>query len=138
AAHHPTAAGLEFLFGRGDLVRDGQVQRLLWRNPQLNEGQVRRLTASKRLHEIWKLTVSRESTTQTRSALGRVLRTHFSSASAEERVDLLVTTEGRALAGPAGVPIDGRTTSLLRARTYSLVTLVQSIAHWGAAPPQLR
>ena len=59
AAHHHTGAGLEFLVGRADLMRDAHVQRMLSRNPQLNEGQLRRLVQSKRLLEIWKLTVSR-------------------------------------------------------------------------------
>lgn len=137
AAHHRTGNGLELLLARQDLIRDAQVQRMLWRNPQLNEGQVKRLTAAKRLLEVWKLSVSREATAQTRAALARALRAKFSSAGAEEKVELIFNTEGRALAGLAGLPIDGRATSLLCARTVSSMMLVQSIAHWAVAPPAL-
>lgn len=137
AAHHQNSAGLEFLLAHAELMRDTQVQRLLWRNPQLNEGQLRRLTQSKRLLELWKLSVSREATSQTRTNTARLLRTRFTSAPAEERVELIFTTEGRALAGLAGIPVDGKTTSLLCARTYSSMLLVQNIAHWASAPPQL-
>ena len=137
AAHHSTATGLDQLLSRGDLARDAEVQRKLWRNPQLGEGQVRRLTASKRLLEVWKLTVSRESTAQTRSAVMKVLRGKFPSASAEERVELILTTEGRCLAGLSGLPIDGRTTALLCGRTFSSVLLIQNISNWAAAPPAL-
>jgi hypothetical protein len=137
AAHHQNSAGLEFLLAHGELMRDSQVQRLLWRNPQLNEGQLRRLTVSKRLLELWKLSTSREATSQTRTNTQRLLRTRFTSAPAEERVELIFTTEGRALAGLSGLPVDSKTTALLCARTYSSMLLVQNIAHWSAAPPQL-
>ena len=92
---------------------------------------------TKRLLELWKLTVSRESTTQTRSALVKILRTRFPNASAEERVELIFTTEGRVLGNLSGVSIDGHTSALLCARTYSSVMLVQSLAHWSATPPAL-
>lgn len=137
AAHHQNSAGLEFLLAHAELMRDLQVQRLLWRNPQLNEGQLRRLTQGKRLLELWKLSISREATSQTRTNTARLLRTRFTSAAAEERVELIFTTEGRSLAGLAGLPIDSKTTSLLCARTYSSMLLVQNIAHWASAPPQL-
>lgn len=137
AAHHQNAAGLEALLGRGDLIRDTQVQRLLLRNPQLNESQLRRLTQSRRLLELWKLSVSRESTTQTRNAIVKVLRTRFPNASADERVELIFTTEGRVLASLAGLSVDGHTTALLCARTYASVMLVQSLGRWSATPPAL-
>jgi len=137
AAHHQTTTGLEFLFTRADLMRDAQVQRLLFKNPQLNEGQLRRLTQTKRLLEVWKLSVSREVTTQTRTNTARLLRTRFASAPAEERVELICSTEGRALGGLSGLPIDGKTTALLCARAYGSMLLVQNLAHWSATPPAL-
>ena len=137
AAHHRNSAGLEWLVLRADLMRDAQVQRLLWRNPQLNEGQLRRLVASKRLLELWKLTVSREVTTQTRAGTAKLLRARFTTASSEEKIELIFTTEGRSLAGLSGIPVDGKTSALLCGRSYSSQMLVQNIAHWSAAPPQL-
>jgi len=137
ATHHRNAAGLEFLFGRPELLRDGQVQRMLFRNPQINEGQLRRITQTKRLLEVWKLSVSRESTTQTRSGLIKILRSRFPTASAEERVELIFTTEGRVLGSLAGLSVDGHTTALLCARTFASVMLVQSLARWSATPPAL-
>lgn len=137
ATHHMNAAGLEYLVARGDLIRDSQVQRMLLRNPQLNEGQLRRLTQTRRLLELWKLSVSRESTTHTRSGLLKILRTRFPNASAEERVELIFTTEGRVLGSLSGLSVDGHTTALLCARTYGSVMLVQSLAHWSATPPAL-
>jgi hypothetical protein len=137
ATHHQNAAGLEWLIGRGDLIRDTQVQRMLFRNPQLNDGQLRRITQTRRLLELWKLSVSRESTTQTRSGLLKILRGRFPTASAEERVELIFSTEGRVLGSLSGLSVDGHTTALLCARTYPSVMLVQSLARWSATPPAL-
>ncbi len=137
AAHHRNSAGLEWLIVRADLMRDAQVQRMLWRNPQLNEGQLRRLVASKRLLELWKLTVSREATSQTRSSTAKLLRARFATASSEEKIELIFTTEGRSLAGLSGIPVDGKTSALMCGRSYSSQMLVQNIAHWSAAPPAL-
>ena len=137
AAHHQNPAGLEALLSRADLLRDSQVQRLLFRNPQLNESQLRRMTQARRLLELWKLSVSRETTTQTRSSILKVLRSRFPNASAEEKVELLFTTEGRVLASLSGLSIDAHTSALLCARTYPSVMLVQSLARWSATPAAL-
>lgn len=137
AAHHQSSTGLEFLLARAELVRDAQVQRLLWRNPQLNEGQLRRVVGGKRLLELWRLSTSREVTAQTRNNVMRLLRTRFQSAAAEERVELIMTSEGRALGGLSGLPVDGKTTALLCARTYGSTLLINNLAAWSALPPPL-
>lgn len=137
AAHHQNGVGLEFLVARAELARDAQVQRLLFRNPQLNEGQLKRLTASKRLLELWKLAISREAQAKTRTGASRFLRQRFATTTAEEKVEVIFNSDGRALGALSGVPVDGKTTALLCARTYSSMTLVQHLAHWSNAPPAL-
>ena len=42
-----------------------------------------------------------------------------------------------ALASLVGLPVDGKTAALLCGRTYSSVLLLQNLARWSAAPPQL-
>lgn len=137
AAHHQNSTGLEFLLARAELMRDTQVQRLLFRNPQLNEGQLRRLTQARRLLELWKLSTSREVTSQTRANTAKLLRTRFATAPAEERVELIFTSEGRALAGLSGLAVDGKTSALLCSRSYGSTLLIQNLAHWSASPPAL-
>ena len=83
------------------------------------------------------MNAGREATAQARSAIMKVLRAKFPQVGAEERVELIMTSEGRCLTGLAGIPLDGRTTSLLCARTYSSVLLVSNIATWAVAPPPL-
>ena len=48
-----------------------------------------------------------------------------------------MNTEGRALGGLAGIPVDGKTVALLCARTVYSSMLIQNIARWAAAPPPL-
>jgi hypothetical protein len=137
AAHHRTASGLEALAARAALAADAGVRRALLRNPQLSAGLLRRLHGGRRLLEQYKLVVSRDVPEQTRRAARELLRARFSTAEAEERVEVLVKTEGRCLASLAGLPIDGKTAALLCSRTYSSTLLVQNISRWAACPPAL-
>jgi hypothetical protein len=73
----------------------------------------------------------------TRRTAREVMRSRFNTAPAEERVELILTTEGRVLASLMGLSVDGRTAALLCGRTYRSPMLIQNIARWSAAPPAL-
>jgi len=137
ALHHRTADGLAALATHGNFVVDEGVRRGLIRNPQLPAALFNRIFANRRMLELFQHTVSREVTEQVRRLAREALRRRFAQGPAEERVELILRTEGRVLAGLAGIPIDGRTTALLCGRTYTSTTLVQNIARWTAAPPAL-
>lgn len=137
ARHHRDATGLEALCAHAAFAADDVVRRELLKNPQLGAGVTRRLWGSRRPLELFKWSSSREVTEQTRRTLRELMRTRFSSGLAEERVEVIVKTEGRALASLAGLPVDSKTTALLCARTYASALLVQNVARWGAAPPAL-
>src|SRR5216683_2845316 len=103
AAHHRTPSGLEALAARAALAADAGVRRAFLRNPQLPAGLLRRLLGGRRLLEQHKLVVSRDVPEQTRRAARELLRARFSTAEAEERVEVIVKTEGRCLAPLAGM-----------------------------------
>ncbi len=46
-------------------------------------------------------------------------------------------TEGRCLTMLMGLPVDSKTTSQLCSRTFGSTLLVQNLARWSPAPPQL-
>ena len=119
------------------LSADASVRRALLRNPQLPAGLLRRLYGGRRLLEQHKLVISRDVPEQTRRTARELLRGRFSTADAEERVEVIVKTEGRCLASLAGLPVDGKTAALLCGRTYSSTLLVQNISRWAACPPSL-
>ena len=137
ATHHRTPSGLEALAARAAFAADAGVRRALLRNPQLSTGLLRRLHGGRRLLEQHKLVVSRDVPEQTRRAARELLRARFSTAEAEERVEVIVKTEGRCLTALAGLPVDGKTAALLCSRTYTSTLLVQNISRWAACPPAL-
>jgi hypothetical protein len=137
AAHHRTPAGLEALAARAAFAADAGVRRALLRNPQLPAGLLRRLHGGRRLLEQHKLVVSRDVPEQTRRVARELLRARFATADADERVEVIVKTEGRCLSSLAGLPIDGKSAALLCSRTYSSTLLVQNISRWAACPPSL-
>ena len=137
ASHHRTPSGLEALAARAALAADAGVRRALLRNPQLSTGLLRRLHGGRRLLEQHKLVVSRDVPEQTRRVARELLRARFSTAEAEERVEVIVKTEGRCLTSLAGLPVDGKTAALLCSRAYTSTLLVQNISRWAACPPAL-
>jgi hypothetical protein len=137
ALNHRTSAGLEALGARTAFTNDGGVRRALLQNPLLPPGLYRRLWSSKRLLEQYLVTTSRDAPEQTRSMARDALRACFNQRGGEERVELILTTEGRCLGTLTGLTIDGHTTALLCRRTYVSTLLIQNIGRWGAAPPQL-
>lgn len=137
AAHHRNPTGLEAVASRVSFANDLGVRRGLLQNPQLPGTVFRRLWSSRRLSEQYLVTISRDAPEQTRQQAREILRTCFLQRTGEERVELILSTEGRCLTLLAGLTIDGKTTALLCRRTYGSNILIQNIARWSAAPPQL-
>jgi hypothetical protein len=137
ARHHRNARGLEILARHSELLRDGQVQQSLLKNPQLPAGVVHRLLGPKPLREVYKLSVDRNLPDHTRTTVRSELRKKFTTAEPEERASLIVRTEGRALTLLAGCTFDGRTTQILCAQSFSSTLLVQNLARFSATPPPL-
>jgi hypothetical protein len=137
ARYHRNPVGLEALCGRAAFAADAGVRRWLVRNPQLPSGLFRRLWGARRLMELYKVTNDRDIPEGTRRSSREVLRQRFASGPAEEKVELIINTEGRSLAALIGMPVDGKTASLLCGRTYRSPMLIQNIARWSAAPPVL-
>ena len=137
ATHHRNPMGLEAMASRVPYANDAGVRRGLLQNPQLPGTVFRRLWSPRRLSEQYLVTISRDAPEQTRRLARDVLRTSFLQRTGEERVELILSTEGRCLVLLAGLTIDGKTTALLCRRTYASNILIQNIARWSAAPPQL-
>jgi hypothetical protein len=137
AAWHANPVGLEALGRRGDLFRDGEVQRLLLRNNQTPTHLVRQMLGLRRLHDVYNVAQSHEAGERHRATAREVLRTRFAKASPEERVELILTTEGRCLATLSGLSLDGKAAALLCARTLASTLLLENLARWPATPPNL-
>lgn len=135
--HHHNPVGLEAVCSRAAFASDGGVRRWLVRNPQLPAGLFRRLWSGRRLLELHKTSIDRDIPEGTRRTARELLRHRFTSGPAEEKVELILNTEGRSLGALMGMAVDGKTASLLCGRTYRSPMLIQNIARWSAAPPAL-
>jgi hypothetical protein len=137
AAHHRNPVGLDALAARVAFLRDPEVQRLLLRNSQTSDPLVRRLLSSRRLVEVYNAGHSPELPERHRRTARELLRSRFAAASPEERVELIVVTEGRVLQALSGLALDGRAVALLCAKTFTSALLVENLGRWPAAPPPL-
>ena len=137
AAHHRTSAGLDALGARTAFTHDGGVRRALLQNPLLPPALFRRLWSAKRLLDQYLVASSHDSPEQIRAMARDLLRTTFNQRTGEERVELILTTEGRCLAGMAGLTLDSHATALMCRRTYISTLLIQNLGRWTAAPPAL-
>lgn len=137
ARHHRNPVGLEAVVAKAAFAADLGVRRGLTRNPQLPASLFRRLFAAQRMRALFQLSQDRDVPEATRRTARELLRTRFTQGPAEERVELILKSEGRCLVGLSGLPIDAKTTALLCGRTYASVTLIQNLARWSAAPPPL-
>jgi hypothetical protein len=137
AAHHRNAAGFEPLAARAEFLHDGEVQRFLLRNPQTPAHLLRNLLLKRRLSDLYRAGHDREASERTRGAARELLRERFAKGSAEERAELIIITEGRALVALSGLSLDGRTTALLCARPPASTLLIENLARWPATPPTL-
>jgi len=137
AANHRNPVGLEALATRPAFLGDREVQRLLLRNNQCPETIVRRLLASRLLPQIYESCQSHDLPERHRHTARSALRSRFAVASPEERVQLILTTEGRALGTLSGLALDGRSVALLCARGPTSPLLAENLACWPATPPAL-
>jgi hypothetical protein len=135
AAHHGNTVGLDALGESPALLQDTEIQRLLLRNPQTSAPLLQRLLSRRRLGDIYNATQSRELPERNRTGAMQLLRRRFSEVSAEERVELIIRTEGRALAALSGLSLDGKSAALLCARTFTSMMIVENLARWPATPP---
>lgn len=135
ALWHRTPQGLEHI--PRESARDRQVERRLLRNPQLSEQMLGRVLGPKRLLEVYKLAIDRELPERTRQKTRGVLLQRWATAQPEERVELLLTTEGRCLVLLVGATIDARSVQILCGRTSFTTMFVTSVVRFSAAPPAL-
>jgi hypothetical protein len=134
AAHHPNAAGLEALAARGAFFSDREVQRRLLRNTQSRVGLIHRILATRRLLEIWNVSESRELSDRNRQVAREALGRRYASCSPEERVELVLRSEGRALLALGDRPLDHRAVVLLTERPVTSPLLVRNLAAWRPTP----
>jgi hypothetical protein len=137
AAHHANPLGLQIVATRLTFMRDREVQRQLLRNIQTPETVVRNMFGSRPLIEVYRFTRNPDIPDRHRETARGALKRRFVTAPPEERVELIVATEGRSLASLPGQPLDGATTGLLMLRGPLPLMLIENLARWPGTPTRL-
>lgn len=137
ALHHGTAQGLEILARRSQLLRDSHVQRRLLANLQTPEVVLERVVRSKRLLDMYRLSVDRDLPERNRLRVRSRLKPAFMGADPDERAALVIKTEGRCLLGLSGCTFDGRTTQILCNQSTFSALFIQNLARFPATPAPL-
>lgn len=137
AEHHLNPVGLDAMGRRAEFLRDATVRRLLLRNIQAPGTLLRHALAPQSLHQVFRTNMGHDNSERARRVARDVLRDKFMRTSAEDRVGLILKTEGRCLTLLVGVTFDQKMTALLCSRTYQSTLLVQSLARFPALPPNL-
>jgi len=137
ALWHRTPQGLDHVAKDAAMLRDKQVERRFLKNPQVSEPLLQRILMPKRLLEVYKTCIDRDVIERTRTKGRVILHRRWASAQPEERVELLLTTEGRCLVLLLGCNIDARAVQILCGRSTFTNMFITSMARFPAAPPAL-
>ena len=135
ARHHRSSQGLGALGQEQAFLRDRQVQRELFRNPQTPDALLHRIFHGTRLDQLHALATGHDATERVRRASKQAFRQRFSRASADERVQMILKSEGRCLAMLQGLPLDGKAAALLCRRPLGSMLLIRNLARWPSTPP---
>ncbi len=103
----------------------------------LSEPLLRRILMPRRLVDIYKVTLDRDVPERSRTASRGMLRTKFTNAESEDRVQLIWNTEGRVLMNLSGLTIDSKSTAIICGRPIISVMLVQNFCRFAATPPAI-
>ncbi len=106
AEHHQSTQGLGALFDNGTITADPSVRAALLQNSVMNEPLLRRLLSHLSLQALYSLsTRTNEMTEQAKREVLALLKQKFQAATPDEKVRILVSTEGRCLDKLTGVTL---------------------------------
>ncbi len=137
AANHRSSAGLEQLCRNRAFLRDTGVQRGLFKNPQVPNNILQRVTQMKPLLQVYNMTNSHEMTQRVKGIIRELFRGKFQTSTAEEKVGLILNTDGRCLRRLVGVGLGDQVVTLLCRRAIHSTMLLRNLANFPATPPRL-
>jgi hypothetical protein len=137
AREHKTGVGLQLLTGNPRMLADGEIRRRLLKNGHVSAQIIGALLRGKPLLAIYQVGISREVPENTKSFARAELRRSFGDRGPEEKVGLIMKTEGRVLTLVTGVALDGRAIAMIVGRTAMSPLLIRNFAQWPTTPPPI-
>jgi hypothetical protein len=137
AREHPSSVGLGMIASTPRMLADPEVRRRLLRNQHVSTQIMGLLLRGKPLISIYQVSISHDVPENSKSFARAELRRAFSTRDPEEKVALIIKTDGRVLALVVGIGLDGRTISMIVGRTAMSSMLARAFAQWPTTPPPI-
>jgi len=137
AREHPSGQGLTLLAQRPTLIADPEVRRRLLRNGHVTAPLVQTVLRGRPLITVHQVSMSHDVPENTKTFARQELRRAFAERSPDEKVALILKTEGRVLSLLVGVALDGRTISMIVGRSSMSPMLIRNFAQWPTTPPPI-
>lgn len=137
AREHKSGIGLQMLTQRTRLLADPEVRRRLLKNGHVSAQIIGTLLRGKPLLSIYQVGISHDVPENTKSFARAEMRRAFAERGADEKVPLILKTDGRILTLVTGVALDGRAISMIIARTAMSPMLIRNFAQWPTTPPPI-
>lgn len=137
AREHPSSIGLQMVANNARLLADSEVRRRLLRNGHVSAQILGALLRGKPLLSIHQVSISHDVPENTKTFARSELRRAFGERSPDEKVALILKTEGRVLNLVVGMALDGRSISMIVGRSAMSPMLIRSFAQWPTTPPPI-
>ncbi len=137
AREHPSSVGLQMIAGNSRLLSDGEVRRRLLRNGHVSALIMAALLRGKPLLSIYQVSISHDVPENVKTFARSELRRSFGERSPDEKVALIMKTDGRILMLVVGMALDGRSISMIVGRSAMGPMLIRNFAQWPTTPPPI-
>ena len=137
AREHHNGVGLQHLARIPRYLRDQEVRRQLLKNRNSGPQIINKLIENRPLSQIYQSAIDRNVPEQTRMLARSTLKRVWTRREADEKVALIVKTDGRCLAQLVGQGLDGKAASILCSRSAMSTLLIRNLARWPSTPPPL-
>ena len=137
AREHKSGIGLQMLTARARMLADPEIRRRLLRNGHVSQQIIGALLRGKPLLMIYQVGISHDVPENTKTFARSELRRSFGERSPDEKVALILKTDGRILTLVTGVALDGRAISMIVGRSAMSPMLIRNFAQWPTTPPPI-
>jgi len=137
ARYHTTTIGLSALGKKNSFLFDHQLRRYLTRSQHAPVLLLRRAIEKLSMVQCFSLGLSREVTDKAKRQSRETLRILFSQAPQDERVQLILRTEGRCLKTLNGLTLGGKTIALLCRKSQFSSILIRNLCSFSGLTPML-
>lgn len=137
AREHPSGQGLTLLAARPNLLADPEVRRRLLRNGHVTAPLVQTVLRGRPLITIHQVSMSHDVPENTKTFARQELRRAFGERAPDEKVALIIKTEGRVLTLIVGMALDGRSIAMIVGRSSMSPMLIRNFAQWPTTPPPI-